>query len=82
MSGKFEIQMDCQAGGAHFFAEESEELSAEDQKKLETQSKERKRGRIGIKATYAIQADGQLRCRWEINASNALPAMLPPNLIK
>lgn len=71
-----------QAGGAHFFAEETGELSAEDQQKLETQSREKKRGSVGVKAVYTIQADGQLLCRWEIDATNALPAMLPPGLLK
>ena len=71
-----------QAGGAHFFAEEGEELSEEDRRKLETQSKERKRGHVGVRVTYTIHADGRLQSRWEIDATNALPALLQPTLVK
>ena len=71
-----------QAGGAHFFAEDGGELSPEEQKRLETQSLQAKRGRVAVQATYLVHADGSLQCRWQIDASNALPAILPPALYK
>ena len=74
--------IDCQAGGAHFFAEDGGELSPEEQKRLETQSLQSKRGHVAVQATYLVHADGSLQCRWQIDASNALPAMLPPGLYK
>ena len=71
-----------QAGGAHFFAEDAGELSPEEQKEMETQSREKKRGWVDVEATYSIQSDGSLSCQWRIDASHSLPAILPPALIK
>jgi len=49
---------------------------------METQSREKKRGWVGVKATYCIQSDATLSCHWEIDASHSLPAILPPALLK
>jgi hypothetical protein len=49
---------------------------------MESQTREKKRGWVGVKATYSIQSDASLACHWEIDASNSLPAILPPALIK
>ena len=41
-----------------------------------------KEATIGIRATYTVSADGHLRLDWQVDASRALPAQLPPNLFK
>ena len=71
-----------QAGGAHFFAEEGEEMSEEERQRMEKQSRDAKLGYVDVQVKYTVSSDGSLKTEWTIDASNSLPAILPPPLYK
>ena len=75
-------------GGAHFFAEELPEakevegaMPGHDEVPADAPAGA-KEGTVGISVSYTVSADGDLRFDWEVDATRALPAKLPPNLFK
>ena len=78
LGGKYWLQ----AGGAHFFAEEGEDMSEEERQRMEKQSRDAKKGYVDVKVKYTLKADGSIQTVWDIDTSNSLPAILPPPLYK
>ena len=73
-----------QVGGGHFFAETPSEVEVDlpgrgDDSKAQQASPE---AAVSVAATYTICADGSIAMAWTIDASDALPAALPPGLFK
>ena len=70
----------AQEGGAQFYQEGGaqglEELGPEEEVESGPDA------RIQVAVTYTIDAKGRLKCGWEVDATRALPARLPPNLFK
>ena len=57
-------------------------MSEEERQRMEKQSQDAKKGYVDVKVTYQINSDGSISTQWMIDATESLPAILPPPLYK